>query len=222
MTEANPTANDKTGYQNRKLTFDDKTLRDENGRAIMMEWEKPIMEHQGKFICQNGGKILNVGFGMGYIDDEIQRHNVEKHTIIECHPDVWLKMREDGWMDKPNVECIFGTWQEIMPRLEAEGRMFDGVYFDTWDEEDIPFHMNIQRLLYPDGLYSWFNKTLNPKQTQMNGKYAPLTHWFDIECEKLDVLPPSQEEQANGGEGFYWNPDSTIYWHPKAIRKRWV
>ena len=222
MDKANPTLNNKTGYQNRKLTFDDKTLRDDNGRAIMMEWEKSIMEHQGKFICKNGGKILNVGFGMGYIDDEIQKHDIEHHTIIECHPDVWSKMREDGWMDKPNVECIFGTWQEVMPLLDAEARMFDGVYFDTWDEEDIAFHMNIQRLINPDGVYSWFNKTTNPYQDQMNGKYKPLLQWFDIDCEKLEILPASQKEQADGGEGWYWNPDHTIYWHPRATRKRWV
>ena len=70
------------------------------------------MEAQAKTVCQNGGKILNVGFGMGYIDDAIQTYDIEHHTIIECHPDVWQKMREDGWMNKPNVECIFGTWQE--------------------------------------------------------------------------------------------------------------
>ena len=39
----NPTSGDKAGYQNRKLTFDENTLRDDNGRAIMMEWEKPLV-----------------------------------------------------------------------------------------------------------------------------------------------------------------------------------
>lgn len=219
MDKANPTLNDKAGYQNRRLTFDDKTLRDDNGRAIMMEWEKSIMEYQGKFICERGGKILNVGFGMGYIDDEIQKHDIERHTIIECHPDVWQKMKDDGWMDKPNVECIFGTWQEVMPRLAEEGRLFDGVYFDTWDEEDIGFHMNIQRMIQPGGLYSWFNKSDDPYTIQMHAKYEPLTRWFDIDCEKLEISPASQKEQADGGLGWYWNPDHTIYWHPMAIRK---
>lgn len=222
MNIANPTLNDKEGYQNRKLTYDRKTLRDDNGRAIMMEWEKSIMEAQAKSVCQKGGKILNVGFGMGYIDDAIQTYDIEHHTIIECHPDVWQKMRDDGWMDKPNVECIFGTWQEVMPKLDREGRMFDGVYFDTWDEEDIAFHLNIQRLINPGGIYSWFNKSTNPYEIQMGGKYIPLTQWFDIECEKLDILPASQKEQADGGDGFYWNPEHTIYWHPVATRKLWI
>ena len=49
-------------FGNRRLTYDEKTLRDHNGRAIMMEWEKPIMHHQAKTICQNGGKAsLDIG-----------------------------------------------------------------------------------------------------------------------------------------------------------------
>tara|TARA_R100000657_G_C4660258_1_gene104065 strand:+ start:171 stop:842 length:672 start_codon:yes stop_codon:yes gene_type:complete len=223
MDKLNPTLNDKAGYQNRRLTFDENTLRDDNGRAIMMDWEKPLMEAQAKTVCQNGGKILNVGFGMGYIDDAIQTYDIEHHTIIECHPDVWQKMREDGWMNKPNVECIFGTWQEIMPKLEREGRMFNGVYFDTWDENDIAFHLNIERLILPGGIYSWFNKTNDPEKVQMDGRYIPLLNWFDIECEKLECVPPTEEEQNDGkGEGWYWNPESTIYWNPIAVRKLWT
>lgn len=220
---ANPTLNDKEGYQNRRLTFDEKTLRDHDGKAIMMEWEKPIMEAQAKTVCQNGGKILNVGFGMGYIDDAIQTYDIEHHTIIECHPDVWAKMKEDGWLDKPNVECIFGTWQEVMPRLEQEGRKFDGVYFDTWDEDDTAFYMNIARMINPKGIYSWFNKTQNPDEVQIHPKYIPLTQWFDIDTEKLECNPPSDIEQSGGTKGLtYWNPNSTTYWNPIAVRKTWV
>lgn len=220
---ANPTLNDKESYINRRLVFDEKTLRDHDGKAIMMEWEKPIMEAQAKTICRNGGKILNVGFGMGYIDDAIQTYDIEHHTIIECHPDVWAKMKKDGWLDKPNVECIFGTWQEVMPRLESEGRRFDGVYFDTWDEDDIAFQMNIARMINPKGIYSWFNKTPDPDKVQIHPRYLPLTQWFDINVEKVECNPPSASEQSGGTEGLkYWNPNSTTYWNPIAIRKTWV
>ena len=224
-TNLNPTLNDKENYQNRRLTYDEKTLRDHNGRAIMMEWEKPIMHHQAKTICQNGGKILNIGFGMGYIDNAIQTHNIDHHTIIECHPDVWAKMKEDGWLDKPNVECIFGTWQEVMPKLDQDARMFDGIYFDTWDEEDIGFHMNVQRVINPGGMYSWFNRTDNPEKVQMDGKYLPLLQWFDIQTEKIIIEnPPTLKEQNGDGAitGGYWNPNSNIYWNPIAVRKLWV
>ena len=35
---------------------------------IKMGWEKPLMEVHAKIICQKGGDILNVGFGLGIIE----------------------------------------------------------------------------------------------------------------------------------------------------------
>ena len=38
----------------------------------MMGWEGPLMVHHAAEICAAGGDILNVGFGLGLIDEEIQ------------------------------------------------------------------------------------------------------------------------------------------------------
>jgi hypothetical protein len=38
----------------------------------MMGWEGPLMVKHAGIICANGGDILNVGFGLGLIDEEIQ------------------------------------------------------------------------------------------------------------------------------------------------------
>jgi hypothetical protein len=42
------------------------------GEAVMMGWEGPLMVHHAAEICAAGGDILNVGFGLGLIDEEIQ------------------------------------------------------------------------------------------------------------------------------------------------------
>jgi type IV protein arginine methyltransferase len=47
-------------------------IQSQNGKWIMMEWEREIMEASARAICINGGDILNVGFGMGIIDSYIQ------------------------------------------------------------------------------------------------------------------------------------------------------
>ena len=75
-------------YKDQKLTWDQKTLRDEQGQAVMMDWEAPIMKLAAQTICQNGGRVLNVGFGMGLIDGYIEEENIDEHWIIEMHPDV--------------------------------------------------------------------------------------------------------------------------------------
>ena len=50
-----------------------------------------------------GGAILNVGFGLGLVDAEIESHKVEAHTIIEPHKDVLAEIRRQGYYDKPRM-----------------------------------------------------------------------------------------------------------------------
>lgn len=38
----------------------------------MMEWEGPLMVEHAKVICAAGGHVLNVGFGLGLVDEAIQ------------------------------------------------------------------------------------------------------------------------------------------------------
>jgi type IV protein arginine methyltransferase len=59
-------------YLQQKLEYRDGKLLDANGEAVMMEWEKPLMLAHANLICQSGGHVLNVGFGLGLIDDAIQ------------------------------------------------------------------------------------------------------------------------------------------------------
>ena len=62
-------------YIQQTLTYtEDGRLMDETGQAVMMDWERPIMEQAAKVITRNGGRVLNVGFGMGIIDTEIEKY----------------------------------------------------------------------------------------------------------------------------------------------------
>ena len=113
---------EKKPYIKQKLTYTkDGKLLDEDGIAVMMDWETPIMEKTAEIICRNKGRVLNVGFGMGIIDSFIQEQNVQEHWIIEPHLDVYTKMFDDGWHLKPNVRILYGDWQwyfKYLPRSE--------------------------------------------------------------------------------------------------------
>jgi len=117
-------------YKERDIYYTDDGRLMDGQFAIMMDWEKPIMEFQARQICRNGGDILNVGFGMGFFDDEVQRHQITSHHIIEIHPKVQSEMIKRGWDKKENVTLHFGDWRDIMKTLPK----FDGVYIDTWDD----------------------------------------------------------------------------------------
>ena len=66
------------------------------------------------------------------------------HTIIEAHPDVYKKMIADGWDKKPGVSIVFGRWQEVVAGL---GQNFDGIFFDTFDDDFEGFHSALPGLL---------------------------------------------------------------------------
>lgn len=92
---------------------------DSNSKAVMMAWEKPLMEAHAKAVCSGGGHILNIGFGMGLVDTAIQQYKPATHTIIEAHPEVYNRMLHTGWGEKDNVKIIFGRWQDVLPQLES-------------------------------------------------------------------------------------------------------
>ena len=72
---------------------------------IMMDWEHPIMSASAAYITENGGDILEIGFGMGISAGYIQSHSISSHTIIEPHPQMVEKAVE--WSSgKSNVTII--------------------------------------------------------------------------------------------------------------------
>jgi protein arginine N-methyltransferase 2 len=147
----------------------------------MMGWEKPLMSLHASIICQrkltgdvqyngnsfsnNGGqhqqplRILNVGFGMGIIDEEIQSFNPSYHAIIEAHPSVYERMTSRSWHKRADVH--FGKWQDVVPKMLEAGIQFDGIFFDTYGEHWLDmedFHNYVPQLLAkPNGVYSFFN-----------------------------------------------------------------
>jgi protein arginine N-methyltransferase 2 len=107
-------------------------------------------------ICAGGGDVLNVGFGLGIIDEAIQRRGPRSHTIVEAHPDVYQHMLRQGWGERAGVRVVFGRWQDVVASLGP----FDGVFFDTYGEyyEELrDFQAHLPRLLRPGGVYSFFN-----------------------------------------------------------------
>lgn len=97
---------------------------DGESKAVMMAWEKPLMEAHAKAICSGDRHVLNIGYGMGLVDTAIQQYNPLSHTIIEAHPEVYDRMLRTGWGEKENVKIIFGRWQDVLSQLKS----YDGIH----------------------------------------------------------------------------------------------
>ena len=101
-------------------TFLEDKILDERNREIMMDWETPIMKEHAKVVTENGGDILEIGFGMGICSNFIQQANINSHTIIEINDEIFEKLLE--WAkDKPNVIPIKGDWFNSIPDKKYNG-----------------------------------------------------------------------------------------------------
>ena len=47
---------------------------------------------------------------------------------------VYAKMMADGWGARPNVRCLQGRWQDVLPTLEDAS--LDAIFFDTYGGPD--------------------------------------------------------------------------------------
>ena len=144
------------GYLDQTLTFEsDKIYYSEDGTElqVMMNWEDSIMSASAAYVCQKGGDILEIGFGMGISAGYIQSHSINSHTIIENHPDVVPKAQ--AWASgKSNVTIITGSWFDVKDNLST----YDGLFYDTWgDDNMMDFSASLSTLVKQGGVATWWN-----------------------------------------------------------------
>ena len=107
-------------------------LMDTRGEhQVMMRWEKEYMEFCVDRLKPHG-RVLEVGFGLGYSANRIQTYPaVTEHVIIECAPAVWDHM-ETFLKTHDNTRLVKGRWQDV---LYTCGQ-FDCIFFDDYDTEN--------------------------------------------------------------------------------------
>jgi hypothetical protein len=174
----------------KKYTYIDDKLVDDNGFAVMMGWERPIMQKVAEILCEDKGDVLNIGFGMGIVDTYIQELKPKSHTIIECHPDVINKMIEEGWPSKST--CIFSTWQEQTGKLG----LYDSIYMDTWADMRKPdlIYDFVNTHLKKGGIFSiWYNET---EFNYVSKKFGDNYNIEFVEISNDDLIP--QQQHQNG------------------------
>jgi len=102
-------------------------LLDSKDCLVMSHMERRDIEKcVGDLLLRPGCSVLEVGFGLGFSAEFIQRQQPSSHVIVECAPVVLERLR--AWAkDKPSVTVIEGTWQAILPEL----RTFERIFFDA-------------------------------------------------------------------------------------------
>ncbi|EGE03426.1 arginine N-methyltransferase [Trichophyton equinum CBS 127.97] len=203
-------------YLSSGLTFQENRLLDGDKNGVMMAWETGIMEKSAKALLPTPGlRVLNVGHGMGIVDGILQTLQPSAHHIIEAHPAVVADMKGKAWHEKEGVTVHEGRWQDILPKLAAEGVMFDAIYYDTFAESYSDFRdfasEHVIALLEPEGRWSFFNGMGADRQISYD-VYQKVVEMdlmeagFDIDW--TDVAVPSLEGEWEGVRRKYWVVDN--------------
>ena len=160
-------------FENDKISY---VNSDNLALEVMMDWEDTIMSASAAYACENGGDILEIGFGMGISAGYIQQHTINTHTIIENHPQVITKAQ--AWAaDKPNVTIVEGSWYDVKDTLST----YDGLFYDTWgDENSKDFWTTLPSLMKAGGKATWW------------GSYKEVSRGLSgVTYETHSVSPPS-------------------------------
>jgi protein arginine N-methyltransferase 2 len=179
----NPSAAGPTNpdYLRSSLTFQPSRVLDSAQNGVMMSWETPIMERTADLLCPRPGlRVLNIGHGMGIIDNFFQSKDPSIHHIIEAHPSVLEHMRASGWEEKPGVTIHEGTWQSVLPKIIEQEILFDAIYFDTFAED-----YKALRDFFSDFLIGILDES--GKWGFFNGLGADRQVCYDVYCKVVEM-----------------------------------
>ena len=185
------------------MSYIDKTLTFESNKIyytdnsfggdfeVMMDWEDPLMSASAAYVCENGGDILEIGFGMGISAGYIQSHSISSHTIIENHPQIITKAQE--WANgKSNVTIVSGSWYDVKDSLST----YDGVFYDTYGDDNLEqFSSSLSILVKSGGKATWWN---------MNSNESNFFNISNVTYTAININPPTNS---------YFN--SSTYYLPK-------
>jgi len=164
------------------------------GHPVMERWEAPYMKKLAEIATMNGGKVLEVGFGLGISASYIQDNQLEEHHIIEANDQIFERMKDFTKSAKSSTFLYSGFWEDISKNFEDQ--YFDGILFDTYPitlEElhtaRFSFFSEANRLLKVGGVFTHYSGEL--EFTDEYTQYLYKVGFSKFSGELVSVNPPN-------------------------------
>lgn len=166
--------------KNQEVVITEKNIHfEDNDRSVVMDTaSKGLMEMYSHIVCQNGGDVLDVGFGMGFSANKMYELS-NSYTCIEINPQIYERAKK--WAkDKLNVEIIFGDWIDVIPTLDKK---FDGIFMDTHHDQNYnKFEKYCKLISKKECILSIFNYFSLRNKSEMN------SYDYKLESEKFTKI----------------------------------
>ena len=178
------------------------------GQPVMERWEEPYMAMLAEIATRRGGRVLEVGFGMGISAGFIQQHSPSEHVVIEANAAIARMAREFTTQHAPRnrITVLEGFWEDVVPGLPRDS--FDGILFDTYplnEEEQVSLHASFiphaYRLLKPGGILTFYSD----EPTDLGSDVLAVLHssgFTKIRWQLCQVAPPPDCE--------YWSYETIV------------
>lgn len=176
------------------------------GHDVMSSFEVHYMKALGDVVTRNGGNVLNVGYGLGYLDIAIESHrefrNLKEHYIIEINRHIASTAEEN----LPNCHVICADWHEAIH--EFEENQFDGIVYDGYplkfgdvhrDGVEFIEHVIHKRILKKGGVLTFYADAIE----QFGANF--LAHLNDLGFSEVTTQKMENIQPPEGIE--YWCHD---------------
>ena len=194
---------EKSQWKNEKITVTEDKL-EICGHPVMERWEEPYMKKLAEIATSKGGRVLEVGFGLGVSSECIQQHNIEEHHIIEANDYVYERLISFANEATHSVYPYLGFWEEVVDRFPDN--FFDGILFDTYPILDSELHT---------ARFAFFNEAY--RLLREGGVFTHYSGELEFTPEYIQRLTSSRFTQYSGQLVAVSPPGDCQYWDENYI-----